>query len=602
MLSDTLKHYLGAAIKRVGYEDPQSFEVTIPKEHTHGHYATAVALSIAKANSVAPMTVALAIAAACEPDESFKKITPAPPGFLNITLSDTALIAQAFSPQALASNKPSERIIIEFTDPNPFKEFHIGHLYSNMVGESLARMLAAGGHTVRRVCYQGDVGMHVASSVWGMIQEIAPLEDAATILTHKEKTQSLADRVKWLGACYARGATAYKTDEKVNTDIKTLNGQIFMSAQTMHKKRLSTMTPVIDYTTLAQNTIVPQEIVSTLYETGRRWTLEYFETIYSRLGTAFDDYYFESEVGEYGYALVKAHIADGIFEESEGAVVFKGEPYGLHTRVVINAQGLPTYECKELGLHPKKYADWPFDRSIVVTGNEIAEYFKVMMKALSLINPTLAAQTHHVPHGMVRLPTGKMSSRTGKVLSGEWLLDEVKKNLEVFVRENTRIPTEQKDSTLDRLAVAAVKYSFLKSNVGKDITFDLEDAVSFEGNSGPYILYTIVRCRSILTKAGTVKVHTPRDMQGATEHDLHLLSILAQAPDVILAAREKLAPHIMCTYAHILAQTFNSYYDAVNILKSENEIKAMRLALVTRTAETMTHLSHLIGFEVVDSM
>ena len=150
-----------------------------------------------------------------------------------------------------------------------------------------------------------------------------------------------------------------------------------------------------------------------------------------------------------------SHLEKGVFKKSDGAIIFEGEKYGLHNRVFINSLGLPTYEAKELGLAPAKYKDFPYDLSIIITGNEINEYFKVLLKALSLVSPVLSSKTKHIGHGMVRLPTGKMSSRTGSVITGEWLLDEAKRRI-------TKAFPKVDGKTADLIAVGAVKYALLK--------------------------------------------------------------------------------------------------------------------------------------------
>ncbi len=242
------------------------------------------------------------------------------------------------------------------------------------------------------------------------------------------------------------GSTAYEDDKQAQEEMKYINILAFISAQQMHKD--AGIDPVIDYSALFKGMSAlshpwTQEDISLLYITGRKWSLEYFETQYKRLGTKFDGYYFESMVAESGYQIVKKHIADGIFEESDGAVVYKGEKKGLHTRVFINQLGLPTYEAKELGLAPKKYEDWAYDRSIIITAKEIDEYFKVLLAALGEINPKFARKTKHMSHGVVKLPEGKMSSRKGNILTAEWLLEETTASIAALIDHSGSYSSEE---------------------------------------------------------------------------------------------------------------------------------------------------------------
>ena len=332
------------------------------------------------------------------------------PGFINIFLTESALstsiieVLKCKERYGTGSATGFKRVTVEFTDPNPFKEFHIGHLYSNSVGESVSRLLESQGHTVRRVNYQGDVGMHVAKAMYGLLQ-ITNLNDQIS----KLEREPLPEKAKFLGAAYAVGSAAFEESDEVKKEIGLLNKKIYDKDPAIYP----------------------------FYTKTRQWSLDYFEGIYQRLGTKFQGYYFESVVGQRGAKLVRDHVSDGVFEESDGAIIYRGEKKGLHTRVFMNKLGLPTYEAKELGLALTKQDDWPYDLSIIVTGNEINEYFKVLLAALADVAPELAEKTRHMGHGMVRKSDGsKMSSRSGVVLSGEGMLDEVKVSIYELIDKN----------------------------------------------------------------------------------------------------------------------------------------------------------------------
>ncbi len=195
-------------------------------------------------------------------------------------------------------------------------------------------------------------------------------------------------------------------------------------------------------------------------------------------------------------------------------MIFRGEQYGLHTRVFINSQGIPVYEGKELGLNRIKFDLYHPDLSIIITGNEIVDYFKVLMKAMELTIPDVAASTRHVPHGMLRLPSGKMSSRTGDVITAESLLDQVKAKLaeRVSARADELSPDEREAAT-EAIAIGAIKYSILKQSPGQDIIFDFDKSLSVEGDSGPYVQYAYARLKSILRKASRSQESGVRNLQ-----------------------------------------------------------------------------------------
>lgn len=465
-----------------------------------------------------------------------------------------------------------KKVVVEFTDPNPFKEFHIGHLYSNTIGEALSRLIESTGAQVRRVNYQGDVGLHVAKALYGLPFVVIPdlirdlerpfgemLNQVQHDIIDSLEAKSLPERIKVLGEAYAFGSKVYEEDETAKKEINDINKKVYEK----------------------------DSGIMDLYSKGRQWSLEYFETIYQRLGTKFDGYYYESEVAEGGIKTVSDHIKDGIFVASDGAVIFRGKNYGLHNRVFINSLGLPTYEAKELGLAFAKYQDYPYDLSIVITGNEINEYFRVLLHALSLIDPVLAEKTKHISHGMVRLPSGKMSSRTGTIISGEWLLDEAKKRISEAYKDMDQ-------ETAEQVAVGAVKYSLLKSGIGKDIEFGFEESIGFEGNSGPYLQYTYVRTQSVLQKAGEIEkidlVSTNYDLEN---EEILLLRTLHQYQEIVDKSVHSFSPSILCGYLFQLAHQFNLFYAQHSILESDN--KNFRLALTRVVGKVLKDGLHLLG-------
>jgi len=207
----------------------------------------------------------------------------------------------------------------------------------------------------------------------------------------------------------------------------------------------------------------------------------------------------EFETFSEGRKLVLDNIENGVFKRSEGAVIFEGEKYGLHNRVFINSEGNPTYEAKDLGLAKLQFSEYDPAKIIHVVGPEQAEYFKVVFTAMDIIFPDKKGREFHLPYGWVRLKEGKMSSRMGNVILGEWLLDEVKKEIMKLVENNSEL--KDKDDIAEKISMAAVKYSILKNGVNKDISFDINESISLSGCSGPYIQYTYARINSILRKS-----------------------------------------------------------------------------------------------------
>ena len=522
-----------------------------PDDPALGDYATNSALLYGKENAQDPMGIAEKIRAAllARKVPFISKIEVAKPGFVNIFLSRDFLTdntkrilseKENYGKNTLLSGK---KVIVEYTDPNPFKEFHIGHLMSNAIGESLSRIFEFSAALVKRANYQGDVGLHIAKALWGIERgEIHP------------------------GKAYAIGNKAYEEDAKAKEAIILLNRKIYERSDAS---------------------------VTALYDRGRKESLQEFEKIYKRLGTTFDFYFFESEAGPFGKKVVDDALPKGIFQKSDGAIVFPGEKYGLHTRVFITKENLPTYEAKELGLAKIKFEKYPYESSIVITGNEVKEYFMVIMKAMELVFPDLAKKTRHISHGMVRLPSGKMSSRTGEVIAADTLLSEVKNSL-------TKKVGAIEEKLLDQIAVGAVKYSMLKQAIGKDVIFDFEKSISLTGDSGPYLQYTHARSRSVLEKGRSegIKAH----IEKASETTKEIERILYQFPEVVERALEEYAPHYIANYLHTLASLFNTFYNDTKIVQKDDPESPYKLAVTEAVATVLGRGLHLLGIAAPERM
>ncbi len=568
MIIEELKKAVGEALKVLGVSAPE-VSLEHPDDLSHGDYATNAALRYAKELKKKPTDIAGDIVRYIV----LQKIpmlahVEAVGGFVNFFIAGEFF---AESVQNILEKKDEfgknvhcagMKTIVEYTDPNPFKEFHIGHLMSNAIGESIARIIEFHGAPVKRACYQGDVGLHVAKAIFGY-QKLGGAETVAD----------------W-GKAYAYGAEQYETDENAKKEINELNTTIFEQSD-------------------------PE--INKIYQTGKKISLEHFEEIYKTLGTKFDYYFFESETGMLGKKIVEENLGN-VFEKSEGAVIFPESKSGLHTRVFLNSQGLPTYEAKELGLAKIKYEKYPYDFSVVITGNEINEYFKVLLKAMAFVFPKLAKKTKHISHGMLRLPTGKMSSRKGNVVTGETLIENVREMVLEKIKEREFDEMERR-SVSDAVAIGAIKYSILRQQVGIDIVFDFEKSISFEGDSGPYLQYSYARACSVLRKS---KEHHPLASRTrhspSTEGEMKKLGgvntldrLLYRFHEIVERAGREYAPHFIATYLIELAGAFNGWYAKERILNSGDETE-YRLALTQAFAQVMKNGLWLLGIAAPEKM
>ncbi len=541
-IREIIKNTVRQAISANSWSDAGEIKIERPDRSELGDYAVSAAFDLAKQLKKSPQVVAELIVQDLKRSEhkEFSKIE-AVAGHVNFFLSaeflqkEIAVIAGR-GDRGLGKKLNGKTVMVEFTDPNPFKQFHIGHLMSNTIGEFIARVHEVMGARVLRVNWQGDIGLHVAMAVWGM-----------------------KHGYDYLGPAYVFGSQSYSGDTKVREEIEDINKKLYDRSDPELNK---------------------------LYEEGRQGSLDYFEKIYERLGTRFDHYFFESEMGPKGVKIVKQN--ESVFEKSEGAVIFPGEKYGLHTRVFMSSQNLPTYETKELGLNKDKFGIYNPDLSLIVTGNEIIEYFKVLFKVMELIMPDIAAKTRHVPHGMLRLPTGKMSSRTGEVITAEQLIDEVKKQLP----ENTE----------EAVAIGAIKYSILKQKIGKDIIFDFNKSLSVSGDSGPYLQYTHARLSSILSKAGDIG-DNPDFNRLVEKPELDLIKYLIDFPNAVEESANTYSANHLALYLFELANMANRFYESVHVLNDEDGDRLnARLVLVSSARSVLANGLYILGIKAPDKI
>lgn len=574
-ITETLNNLIRAALKEAAVESVD-FTLEHPAEVEHGDFATNAAMIAAKASGQNPREIAQRIADYLnehKPDE-VERIEVAGPGFVNFFLSQafftksTERILENAESYGKSDRLKGEKVMVEYTDPNAFKAFHIGHLMSNTIGEAISRVIEWNGADVKRACYASDIGLNTAKAVWGM----RTMSDK-----QPEEGEPLIRKVQFLQAAYVEGNTKYEEDERAKAEIDDINKKLFEKSDAD---------------------------LNDLYLMGRRWSLEHFEEIYRVLGTNFAHYFYESEVFETGMRMVFEGAAKGVFQKSEGAIVYNGERYGLHTRVFVNSEGLPTYEAKELGLNRQKFDREPeLSRSIIITAEEQKTYFEVVLKALSEIAPEIAEKTDHVSHGMMRLSSGKMSSRKGNIITAEDLIADARS--EAYERMNDRGFNEEKRTALaEDIAVSALKYSVLKQTPGKNITFDFSRAFSFEGDSGPYLQYSYVRARSVLAKAESegVAASTAESANPQGWLTTYLEKLLYRFPEAVESAYREYSPNIVANYLVQLSAAFNTYYAKEKIVDKDDPHSPYKVALTEAFANVMKNGLYIMAIEAPEEM
>lgn len=566
-----LEAALAALVKDVFGVDAR-VELTRPDEQ-FGDFATNVALHLAGKLNKNPREIAEVLAEKLRSAlaEKINNVSVAGAGFINLRLSDETLQTELdkMDGDYGRSDKYSGQVAVaEYSDPNPFKVLHAGHLYTSVVGDAIANLLEYAGAEVHRVNFGGDVGLHVAKTMYDILKHfnLDGNIDESFALTqiNSLKTSALHTRASFLAVRYRQGNRSYETSDAAKVEINKLNKKIYALVETSdHDSSLAQM-----------------------YWTCRQWSYDYFDEFYTKIGTRFDKYYPESETAPVGLAAIKSHPE--VFENSDGATIFDGEKYGLHKRVFVTSAGLPTYETKDMGATLAKYDDYKFDKQIIITGNEQTQYMAVVLKAVEQFAPELTHATTHLTHGLVKLAGGvKMSSRKGNILRAVDVLDAA--------AEANKAAHGNND---ERVTLGAVKYAFLRQRLGGDIIYDPKESVNLRGNSGPYLQYAYVRAVHILEKAKNQPGKLFDYQFNPSERSL--VRKLSEHPEVIEQAINDMLPHHICTYLYELAQVFNRFYENNRVIGSDKEIG--RLTLVAAYAGILKNGLGLLGIPAPEKM
>ncbi len=529
-----------------------------------GDYTTNIAFLLAKKVKKKPQEIFQIIVNSFS-DKQIKKIDFVN-GFINFWLEEKVFVKKLIKVKNnqltpiflfFGSNK---KIVIEYAQPNTHKLFHIGHLRNITYGESLARIFESLGNNVVRTNYQGDVGLHIAKTLYAILNNLSLFEKI-------KNNSSLNKKIDFIGQMYSQGNRDYEDEEKKKEIIK-INQMIYEK----------------------DNKILP------LWEETRKWSLDYFEKIYQRVDTHFDRLYFESEMAKRGLELCYQALKNKILKKSQGAIVFDGRPYQLHTRVFVNSLGYPTYEGKELALAEKEFSNFgEIDRCFHLTTPEQKSFFEITFKVEELLNNKIAGKQVHLTYEWVNLKTGKMSSREGNIVEANWLIDQIKEKI---------LSSYKIDKvTAENIAIASIKYSFLKISPHSPIDFDIDESINLEGNSGPYLLYTYVRCQSIIKKINPEKA--PQDFSikwsKLNQEEINLMRHLFLFEEIIYQAGEKFAPNLVTEYLYQLAKKFNLFYQKHQVIKAESN-RGLRILITETTAKIIKKGLFLLGIKAVEKM
>jgi arginyl-tRNA synthetase len=581
-----VKNALLEAKNEQNWTDFGEIEVLVEytKNEQFGDYTTNIAMILAKKIGKSPMEIAEILKdAICHsgldpesmqiPESSpgqalnqvqddtlgiFEKIDVAAPGYINFYLSQKYLQSIVLKINTEKENfgtlaAKKEKVMVEYSQPNTHKEFHIGHLRNVFIGSSLINVLRKSGFEVTSANYIGDTGTHIAKCLWGIVK-----------FHGDEDLDKIENKAEFLGKVYAEAVRAIADNSEFEEEFKKLQKD-FESGDV--------------------------KLVE-LWQKTKQWSLDEFQEIYDVLGAKFDVYFWESEEEEAGKSLLPQLLKTKNIEESQGAIIANLEEYGLGVLVLVRKDGSALYGLKDLPLAVKKFEQFNVDKSIVVVDLRQGLYFKQIFKILELMG--FDKDMSHVGYEFVSLKGSEtMSSRKGNIIPAKFLMDEV------VAKVKEKFP---KTEAAQKIAMGALKFYMLKYSGQSKIEYDIDESVRLEGATGPYVQYAHARICSILEKADWKNENANLDLL-VHERELSLIKELDKFPQLVEEIAESFEVHKFAHYAIKLADKFHSFYDACRVIDEENpELTNARLFLVNAVRITLAETLRLIGVEAPEKM
>ncbi|MAT41099.1 MAG: arginine--tRNA ligase [Anaerolineaceae bacterium] len=466
----------------------------------------------------------------------------------------------------------NQQVMVEFSQPNTHKAFHVGHLRSAILGDTLSRILEFGGYDVVRANYPGDMGLHVIKWLWCYKNFHAG-----------EKPEE--DITRWMGSIYAEASKRLEENPELEAEIREL------------------------YTLWDQG---DPEIVN-LWQETRQWSLNGFYEMYETLNIHFDRYYFNSQMEKPGKAIVQTLIDKGIAQDErpDGAVIVKiDEVLGLNkdkyrVLVVLRSDGTALYATEDLALSKQKFEDYPdLSKSYYVVDVRQSLHFQQIFKTMEILGYDWAKKCEHIPYELVSLPGNVvMASREGTVVLLEDLISEATNRAYEVVKQKNPDLSEEKNREIARaIGIGAIKYPMQARENAKIVTFDWESALDFNGQAAPYIQYAYVRAGSILRKAGVEKMDWDIPVYDMAPIEVELIDMISRFPQEVERAANEMRTIQITTYAYELAKRFNEFYNQCPVLKVEEPVRSARLRLVFATRQAVKNSLALLGITAPEAM
>ena len=526
------------------------------------------------------------LVANCESVEKFNVIK----GFLNITIKPSFWTSVLQSVEATENFgfKPvtddSRLVMIEYSSPNTNKPLHLGHVRNNLLGFSLAKIMEANGNKVVKTNIVNDRGIHICKSMlawlkWG--NGITP-----------EKAGKKGDHL--IGDFYVAFDKHYKEelqqlmDGGMTKEEAEANSTLMKEARTMLKKWED-----------------GDEEVRSLWRTMNEWVYAGFDETYARMGVSFDKIYYESNTYLEGKEKVLEGLEKGIFYRKDDNSVWADlTADGLDQKLLLRTDGTSVYMTQDIGTAKLRFQDYPIDQMIYVVGNEQNYHFQVLSLLLDKLGFSWGKDLIHFSYGMVELPNGKMKSREGTVVDADELMDEMIATARKMSEGRLKgVPEEEMDDVYRIIGLGALKYFILKVDPRKNMLFNPQESIDFNGNTGPFVQYTYARIRSVLRKSDEADAATDITAYEPNEKEIEIIQRIADFPSVVSEAGRTYSPALIANYVFELAKGYNQFYHDYSILKEENGVaRAFRLHLSRTVADIIRRGFSLLGVEVPERM
>lgn len=513
-------------------------------------------------------------------------------GFLNITYSDSYWQDRlnAMRTEGNFGHHPkgahSRNIMVEYSSPNTNKPLHLGHVRNNLLGYSVAEILKANGHEVKKVQVINDRGIHICKSMVAW-QNFGNGETPATSGLKGDKL---------VGKYYVLFDKKYKEQIAELVASGIVEEKAAQDAEIMQEAR-----------EMLQQWEADEPKVKTLWATMNGWVYEGFESTYARLGVNFDQLYFESDTYLVGRDVVKDGVSKGVFEQqADGSIWCDLTGDGLDRKLLLRSDGTAVYMTQDIGTAILRKQDWTALNQLIYTvGNEQDYHFKVLFLVLEKLGYDWAKQCYHLSYGMVDLPSGKMKSREGTVVDADDLMEEMFNAAKAQSEEKGKLEgmsTEDANALFEMLGMGALKYFILRVDPKKRMLFDPQESIDMQGNTGPFIQYTHARICSLLRKSEAL----PASISYSTTLDpkeKSILRMLNSYPEVVRQAGEEYSPALIANFGYDLAKEFNQFYQELPILKDvSDETRTFRLALTSLTGQVISSSMKLLGIQVPQKM